>query len=108
MLSVFVLLSYDASSNKSLVGQDSKNISDTSDASHSTQGDPSGSPKKDPESNKPNKSYEIENSSSLAKSPVYPHTSVPFQHITASLGNKFSDRHYSSLNNAIDRNNFYR
>lgn len=76
MLSVFVLLNYSISSNKSLVGQDSKNISDTPDASQSTQGDPSGPPKKDPESNKPNKSYEIENSNSLAKSPVYPHIPV--------------------------------
>jgi len=74
MLSVFVLLSYSASSNKSFVAQDSKNISDTSDVSHSTQGDPSGSPKKDPKSNKPNKSDE--NSKSLVKSPVYPHTPV--------------------------------
>ena len=74
MLSVFVLLSYSASSNKSLVAQDSKNISDTSDLSHSTQGDPLGSPKKDPKSNKPNKSDE--NSKSLVKSPVYPHTPV--------------------------------
>lgn len=74
MLSVFVLFSYSASSNGSPLGQDSKNISDTSDASHSTQGDPEGSPKKDPKSNKPNKSSE--NSKSLAKSPVYPHTPV--------------------------------
>lgn len=73
MLSVFVLFNYSASSNKSLVEQNSKNISDTSD-SHSTQGDPSGSPKKDPKSNKPNKSDE--NSKSLVKFPVYPHTPV--------------------------------
>ena len=76
MLLVFVLFSYSASSNKSLLGEDSKNISYTSDAGHSTQGDPSGPPKKDPKSNKPNKSNEIENSKSLAKSPVYPHTPV--------------------------------
>ena len=62
MLLVFVLFSYSASSNKSLLGEDSKNISYTSDDSHSTQGDPSGPPKKDPKSNKPNKSNEIENS----------------------------------------------
>lgn len=72
----FVLFSSSALSNKSLVGEDSKNISD--DASHSTQGDPdpSGPPKKDPKSNKPNKSSEIENSKSLAKLPVYPHSPV--------------------------------
>lgn len=72
MLLVFVLLSYSASPNKSLVAQDSKNISDTSDVSHSTQGDPS--PNKYPKSNKPNKSDE--NPNSLVKSPVYPHTPV--------------------------------
>lgn len=80
MLSVFVLFSYSASSNKSLVGQDSKNISDTSDVSHSTQGGPSGPSKKDPESNKLNKSDDIENSNSLTKSPVYPHTPVKVYH----------------------------
>ena len=69
MLLVFVLFSYYFSYNKSLVEQDSQNISD--DDSYSTQGEPSGSPK-DPKSNKPNKSYE--NSNSLAKSPVYPCT----------------------------------
>lgn len=74
MLLVFVLFSYSTSPNKSLVGEDSQNISD--DTSQSTQGDPSGPPKKDPKSNKPNKSYEIENSKSLAKSPVYPNTPV--------------------------------
>ena len=79
MLLVFVLLSYSASSNKSLL-EDSKNVYYTSDASHSTQGDPSGPPKKDPKSNKPNKSNEIENSKSLAKSPVYPHTPVKVYH----------------------------
>ena len=46
MLLVFVLLSYWALSNKSLLGEDSQNISYASDASHSTQGDPSGPPKK--------------------------------------------------------------
>lgn len=75
MLLVFVLFIYSASSNKSLVGEDSKKIS-----SQSTQGDPSGSPKKDPKSNKPNKSSEIENSKSLAKSPVYPHRPVKVYH----------------------------
>jgi hypothetical protein len=76
MLSVFVLLSYSASFNGSKypLGQDSKNISDTSEASHSTQGDPEGPSKKDPKSNKPNKN--TENSKSLAKSPVYPHTPI--------------------------------
>lgn len=58
MFLVFVLLSYSASSDKSLVAQDSKNISDTSDLSHSAQGDPSGYPNKYPKSNKPNKSDE--------------------------------------------------
>lgn len=71
MLLVFVLFSYSVSYNKSLVEEDSQNISD--DDSYSTQGEPSGSPK-DPKSNKPNKSYE--NSNSLAKSPVYPCTPV--------------------------------
>ena len=80
MLLVFVLLSYSASPNKSLVAQDSKNISDTPDVSHSTQGGPSGPSKKDPESNKPNKSDEIENSNSLTKSPIYPHTPVKVYH----------------------------
>lgn len=74
MLSAFVLLTYSTSSNKYLVGQDSKNISGTSDISHSTQGDPEGSPKKNPQSNKPNKSDE--NSNNLVKSPVYPHVPV--------------------------------
>lgn len=76
MLSVFVLLSYSASFNGSKypLGQDSKNISDTSEASLSTQGDPEGPSKKDPKSNKPNKN--TENSKSLAKSPVYPHTPI--------------------------------
>ncbi len=46
MLLVFVLLSSSVSSNKSLLGEDSKNISYASDASHSTQGDPPGPPKK--------------------------------------------------------------
>ena len=58
MLSVLVLFSYSALSNGSPLAQDGKNISDTSDLSHSTLGDPSGSPKKDPKSNKPNKSDE--------------------------------------------------
>lgn len=78
MLLVFVLLSYSTWSNKSLVVEDSQNISE--DTSQSTQGDPSGPPKKDPKSNKPNKSYEIENSKSLAKSPVYPNTPVKVYH----------------------------
>lgn len=77
MLLVFVLLSYSVSYNKSLVEEDSQNISD--DDSHSTQGEPSGSPE-DPKSNKPNKSSEKENSNGLAKSPVYPHTPVKVYH----------------------------
>jgi hypothetical protein len=87
MLLVFVLLSSSVSYNKSLAspakqplgkgaplpkGNVSQNISDDS---HSTQGKPSGSPE-DPKSNKPNKSSELDNSNSLAKSPVYPHTPV--------------------------------
>lgn len=47
-------------------------ISDTSDASHSTHEDPS--PKKEPESNEPNKSPE--DCKNLAKSPIYPHKPV--------------------------------
>ena len=76
MLLVFLLFSYSVLYFKSQI-EDSKNISD--DNSHSTQGEPSGPPK-DPKSNKPNKSYEKENSNSLAKSPVYPCTPVKVYH----------------------------
>lgn len=82
MLLVFVLFSSSALYNKSIVGKDSKNISDAY-ANKSTQGDPdpSGPPKKDPKSNKPNKFTEIENSKSLTKSrAVYPHTPVKVYH----------------------------
>ena len=77
MLLVFVLLSYSISDNKSLAEEDSQKISD--DNSQSTEREPSGEPE-DPKSNKPNKSNEIENSQSLAKSPVYPHTPVKVYH----------------------------
>lgn len=77
MLLVFVLLSYSISDNNYLTEENSKNISD--DDSYSTQGEPSGEPE-DPKSNKPNKSSELENSNSLAKSPVYPHTPVKVYH----------------------------
>lgn len=81
MLLVFVLLSYSAASppsdNNSLMEENSKNISDGD--SYSTQGEPSGEPE-DPKSNKPNKSSGLENSNSLAKSPVYPHTPVKVYH----------------------------
>ena len=77
MLLVFVLLSYSISDNNYLMEENSKIISD--DDSYSTQGEPSGEPE-DPKSNKPNKSSGLENSNSLAKSPVYPHTPVKVYH----------------------------
>lgn len=77
-LLLFLVLSYSTSSNKSLVGDNSQNISD--DTSQSRQGDPSGPPKKDPKSNKSNKSYQIENSKNLTKSPVYLNTPVKVYH----------------------------
>lgn len=70
-------MSYSTSSNRSLVREDSQNISDNT--SQSTEGGPEGPFKKD-QSNKPNKSFEIENSKILAKSPVYPNTPVKVYH----------------------------